>query len=138
MVKSTGSYQGGLNCQLTHGPSGKVIETDAPTDNHGRGLAFSPTDLTTASFAACMVTTMAIAARTKLNFDLPGVRWEVTKEMSADAPRRIVRIVTQIWLPILKSKDPQGILEKAALNCPVHHSLHPSIERPVTFHWQEA
>jgi uncharacterized OsmC-like protein len=85
-----------------------------------------------------MVTTMAIAARTKLGFDIPGVRWEVTKEMSTDSPRRIVRITTQIWLPILKSKDPVGVLEKAALNCPVHHSLHPSIERPVTFHWQEA
>jgi uncharacterized OsmC-like protein len=136
MVKSTGIYQGELNCQLTHGPSGKVIDTDAPKDNHGRGQAFSPTDLTVASFASCMVTTMAIAARTKLGFDIPGVRWEVTKEMSLDAPRRIERIVTQIWLPFPKSKDPQGVLERAALNCPVHHSLHPSIARPVTFHWQ--
>ena len=137
MVKSTGIYQGELNCQLTHGPSDKIIETDAPKDNHGRGLAFSPTDLTTASFASCMVTTMAIVARTKLGFDIPGVRWEVTKEMSADAPRRIVRLTTQIWLPFPKSKDPEGLLEKAALNCPVHHSLHPAIERPVTFHWAE-
>jgi len=137
MVKSTGIYQGELNCQLTHGPSGQVFDTDAPKDNHGRGQAFSPTDLTVASFASCMVTTMAIAARTKLGFDIPGVRWEVTKEMSLDAPRRIERIVTQIWLPFPKSKDPQGVLERAALNCPVHHSLHPSIARPVTFHWQE-
>lgn len=137
MVKSSGVYQGELNCQLTHGPSGQVVATDAPKDNHGRGLAFSPTDLTTASFAACMVTTMAIAARTKLGFDIAGVRWEVMKEMSLDAPRRIERIVTQIWLPFPKLKDPQGVLEKAALNCPVHHSLHPSIARPVTFHWAE-
>ena len=137
MVKSTGIYQGELNCQLTHGSSGQKIETDAPKDNHGRGLAFSPTDLTTASFGSCMVTTMAIAAKTKLGFDIPGVRWEVTKEMSADAPRRIVRLTTQIWLPFPKSKDPEGLLEKAALNCPVHHSLHPAIERPVTFHWAE-
>ena len=137
MVKSTGTYQGGLNCQLTHGPSAQVIDTDAPKDNHGRGQAFSPTDLTVASFASCMVTTMAIAAKTKLGFDIPGVRWEVTKEMSLDAPRRIERIVTQIWLPFAKAKDPEGVLEKAALNCPVHHSLHPSIARPVTFHWRE-
>lgn len=137
MVKSTGTYQGGLNCELTHGPSGKTIETDAPKDNHGRGAAFSPTDLTTASFAACMVTTMAIAAKNKLGYDIPGVRWEITKEMSADAPRRIVRITTQLWLPFPKSRDPQGVLEAAALNCPVHHSLHPSIERPVIFHWQD-
>ena len=137
MVKSTGIYLGGLNCQLTHGPSGQVIDTDAPKDNHGRGLAFSPTDLTTASFAACMISTMAIAAKLKMNCDIPGLRWEVTKEMSTDAPRRIVRIATQIWLPFSRAKDPEGILEKAALNCPVHHSLHPAIERPVIFHWQD-
>ncbi len=137
MVKSTGTYLGELNCQLTHGPSGQVISTDAPVDNQGRGLAFSPTDLTAASFASCMVTTMAIAAKAKLGCDIPGVRWEVTKEMSADKPRRIVRLTAQIWLPFPQSKDPQGVLEQAALNCPVHHSLHPSIERPVTFHWAE-
>lgn len=137
MVKSTGLYTGELNCQLTHGPSGSVIETDAPKDNHGRGAAFSPTDLAAASLASCVVTTMAIAAKLKLGFDIPGVRWEVTKEMSADAPRRIVRLATQVWLPFPKSKDPQGVLEKAALNCPMHHSLSPAIDRPITFHWQE-
>lgn len=135
MVKSTGIYHGGYNCELTHGPSGKVIETDAPKDNQGRGAAFSPTDLTAASLAACMVTTMAIAARLKLGFDIPGVRWEVTKEMSADKPRRIVRLAVEIWLPIPRGQDPAGVLEQAALNCPVHLSLHPSVEKPVTFHW---
>lgn len=137
MVKSTGIYTGELNCQLTHGPSGVVIETDAPKDNHGRGAAFSPTDLAAASLGSCIVTTMAIAAKTKLGYDIPGIRWEVTKEMSADAPRRIMRLVTQVWLPFSKAKDPQGVLEKAALNCPMHHSLHPAIEHPITFHWQE-
>ena len=137
MVKSTGIYTGGLNCQLTHGPSGSIIETDAPTDNHGRGAAFSPTDLTAASLASCMVTTMAIAARLKLNTDIPGVRWEVTKEMSADKPRRIVRLAVQIWMPFPRAKDPEGILEAAARNCPVHHSLHPSIDSPLTIHWAE-
>ena len=137
MVKSTGIYTGGLNSQLTHGPSGVRIETDAPVDNHGRGQAFSPTDLTTASLASCMVTTMAIAARTKLRIDIPGVRWEVSKEMSTDLPRRIVRIATEIWIPFARSIDPEGVLEKAALNCPVHHSLNPDIDHPVVFHWAD-
>ena len=135
MVKSTGTYTGGFNCQLTHGPSGQVIETDAPKDNQGRGAAFSPTDLTAASLASCMVTTMAIAAKLKLGVDIPGVRWEVTKEMSADKPRRIVRLAVEIWLPFTKAQDPEGVLEAAALNCPVHHSLHSAVEKPVTFHW---
>jgi putative redox protein len=136
MVKSTGIYTGGLNCRLTHETSGQVIETDAPKDNHGRGAAFSPTDLTAASLGSCMVTTMAIAARLKLGCDIPGVRWEVTKEMSADKPRRIVRLSVQIWLPFPRSKDPEGMLEHAAHNCPVAVSLHPSVEKPVTFHWE--
>jgi len=136
MVKSTGTYTGGLNCQLTHGPSGKVIETDAPKDNHGRGAAFSPTDLTAASLASCMVTTMAIAAKLKLNTDIPGLRWEVTKEMSADQPRRIVRLAVQIWLPLTKTKELADVLEPATRNCPVGQSLHPSVEVPVTLHWE--
>jgi putative redox protein len=138
MVPSTGTYQGQLNCKLTHGPSGQVIETDAPVDNHGRGQAFSPTDLTAASLASCMVTTMAIAAQKKLGFDLPPVRWKVSKEMSADSPRRIQRLGVEIWVPLARAKDPGGVLEQAALNCPVHHSLNPSIECPVVFHWDES
>ena len=137
MVKSTGTYTGGLNCQLTHGPSGKVIETDAPVDNHGRGAAFSPTDLTAASLASCMVTTMAIMAKLKLGRDIPGVRWEVTKEMSTDKPRRIVRLAVDIWLPFPRTIDPEGVLDHAARNCPVAASLAPSVEKPVTLHWAD-
>ncbi len=137
MVKSTGTYLGGLNCQLTHGPSGQTIDTDAPKDNQGRGAAFSPTDLLCASLASCMVTTMAIAARNRLGTDIPGVKWEVSKEMSTDAPRRIVRIATQIWMPFSKAKDPEGILERAALACPVKKSLSAEVDTPVTFHWAE-
>lgn len=137
MVKSTGTYIGGLNCQLTHGPSGQTIDTDAPKDNHGRGAAFSPTDLFCASLGSCMVTTMAIAAKNRLGIDIPGVKWEVTKEMSSDAPRRIVRIACEVWLPFSKAKDPEGILERAALACPVKKSLAPEVETPVVFHWAE-
>jgi putative redox protein len=137
MVKSTGLYQGDLNCQLTHGPSGQIIETDAPVDNQGRGLAFSPTDLTAASLASCMVTTMALVARKQLGFDLAGTRWEVAKEMSAAAPRRIVRLTIFIWLPLLKAKDPEGLLEQAARNCPVWHSLHPAVEKVLALHWRD-
>lgn len=135
MVKSTGIYTGGFNCELTHGPSGQKIETDAPKDNHGRGAAFSPTDLFCAALGSCMVTTLAIAAKNRLGFDVPGIRWEVTKEMSADAPRRIVRIACQVWMPFAKSKDPEGILDRAALACPVKRSLAPEVDTPVVFHW---
>jgi len=134
MVTITGEYQGDLHCTAAHGPSGTVLFTDAPKDNQGRGEAFSPTDLTATSFATCIATTMALAGR-KQGLELKGLRFEVTKEMSADAPRRIVRLAAQIWLPIPRTDAAAKVLEHAALTCPVHQSLHPTIERPVTFHW---
>ena len=117
MVKSTGIYLGELNCELTHGPSGQVISTDAPVDNQGRGQAFSPTDLVGAALGTCMATTMAIVARRK-GVELDGTTVEVGKEMSGDAPRRISRLTVRIVVPLedhpwgdrgFAIEDPNGI-----------------------------
>ena len=134
MVRITGDYPGDLHCTAVHGPSGSVLSTDAPKDNQGRGAAFSPTDLVATALATCIVTTMAIVAR-KHGIELPGLKFEVTKEMSSDAPRRIVRLATQLWLPIPRTDEAARLLESAAQNCPVSQSLNPYIDKPVTFHW---
>jgi uncharacterized OsmC-like protein len=136
MVKITGKYEGDLHCQATHDPSNRTLETDAPVDNQGRGEAFSPTDLMATALGTCILTTMAIAAR-RLGVDLKGARFEVTKEMSTDLPRRIARLATQVWLPVPRSADRDGLLERAAHTCPVHQSLHPSVDQPVVIHWAE-
>ena len=136
MVKITGEYQGDLHCQATHGPSGRTLETDAPVDNQGKGEAFSPTDLMATALGTCILTSIAMAAR-RLGVDLKGARFEVTKEMSTDIPRRIVRLATYIWLPVSHSVDRDDALERAARTCPVHKSLHPSIDGPVVLHWTE-
>jgi putative redox protein len=136
MVKITGDYQGDLHCSAVHGPSGTEVFTDAPKDNQGRGEAFSPTDLVATAMATCIVTTMAIIGR-KHGVELKGLRYEVTKEMSANAPRRIVRLATTLWMPIAKIHPASGALEHAAHHCPVHQSLHPDVEKPVVFHWSE-
>ena len=136
MVKISGDYRGELHCVATHGPSGRTLETDAPADNQGRGETFSPTDLVATALATCILTTMGIAAR-RLGIDLNGARFEVTKEMSADAPRRIARLATQLWLPLPRSADPGGALERAAHTCPVHQSLSSAVDRPVVIHWKD-
>ncbi|HWA87916.1 MAG TPA: OsmC family protein [Opitutus sp.] len=136
MVTITGEYQGELHCNAHHGPSGESLNTDAPKDNQGRGEAFSPTDLVATGLGTCIATTMAIVAR-KNGHELGRVRFEVTKEMSADAPRRIVRLATQLWMPIAKTHPLAALLESTANSCPVHQSLHPSVERPIVFHWAE-
>ena len=136
MVKITGEYQGDLHCTATHELSGRTLETDAPVDNQGRGEAFSPTDLVATALGTCMLTVMAMAAR-RLGVDLAGARFEVTKEMSTDIPRRISRLATHIWLPVPRSADRDDLLERAARTCPVHKSLNPSIDTPVVLHWKE-
>lgn len=137
MVKITGEYEGDLHCVAKHEPSGNTLVTDAPKDNQGRGEAFSPTDLVATALGTCIATTMAISAR-KHGLDLKGVRFEVIKEMSTDAPRRIVKLATQIWMPIPQSHPQAVSLERAAHLCPVHQSLHPSVEKPIVMHWAAA
>lgn len=137
MVKITGDYQGELHCSARHEPSGSVLATDAPRDNQGRGESFSPTDLVATALGTCIMTTMAIAAR-KHGVELKGIRFETTKEMSTDTPRRIVRLATQIWMPIPQAHPNAKALEAAGHACPVHRSLHPDVAAPITFHWAVA
>lgn len=136
MVKITGEYQGDLHCVATHGPSGRTLETDAPVDNQGRGETFSPTDLMATALGTCILTTIGIAAR-RLGLDLKGARFEVTKDMSTDAPRRIVRLATHIWLPLSHDVDRDDVLERAARTCPVHKSLYSAIDVPIVLHWKD-
>ncbi len=132
MVRINLSYQGGLRCTATHGPSRTVIQTDAPLDNNGKGEAFSPTDLVATALGACMATVMGIVADRK-GISLEGMEIEVRKHMSEDAPRRISRLEVDIHMPVPQGHPERKLLESAARGCPVHHSLHPDIE--MAFHW---
>src|SRR5438093_2949357 len=107
MVKISIEYKGELHCSAKHGPSGAQLETDAPRDNEGKGESFSPTDLVATALGTCMATIMGIYAR-RHDIDLRGMKIEVSKEMSADTPRRIARLATEIWLPIPRSIDPSA------------------------------
>jgi putative redox protein len=133
-------YQGGLRCQATHGPSQNTLITDAPVDNHGKGEAFSPTDLVATGLGACMMTVMGIFAE-RHNWDLAGMTTHVTKEMAAAPTRRIGKLTVTITIPAAKAAALTAVdrtkLENAAHTCPVHQSLHPDIEVPVTFVWGE-
>src|SRR5213596_3894736 len=99
MVKVSVNYTGDLHCDATHGPSESKISTDAPTDNKGKGEAFSPTDLVATALGTCMTTTIGIKAQ-ELGIDLRGMTVSVQKEMSRDAPRRIVALPNEIHIPL--------------------------------------
>ncbi len=135
MVKVDVKYTGNLHCDATHGPSQCQIATDAPTDNKGKGEAFSPTDLVATALATCMSTTMGIKAQ-ELGVDLRGMSVSVQKEMSKDPPRRIVGLPSEVHIPLPPDSPHREVLEQTALNCPVHKSLPPEIHRPTKFFWE--
>ncbi len=128
-------YNSDLRTTATHLQSGTIIETDAPTDNQGKGERFSPTDLVATALATCMITTMGIKARS-MNILLDGTTADVTKIMASD-PRRISKIVVHIHFPkSLQIDDKEKtILENTARTCPVERTLHPDCEREFSFNW---
>src|SRR4051812_18212983 len=130
-------YEGGLHCAAKHGPSGASLATDAPVDNHGRGESFSPTDLVATALGACMLTIMGIFAQ-RHSIDLNGTAVSVQKEMTNVPVRRIARLTTEIRVPLPSNHPHREALERAALTCPVHQSLHPDVEKPVRFVWQDS
>jgi uncharacterized OsmC-like protein len=127
-------YLGDLRCEATHIQSGTVVETDAPTDNRGKGEKFSPTDMLCVALATCIVTTMALKAR-EMNIELKDTKVDVTKHMLKD-PRRVGQIDVLINFPSLELKDEEKkVLENSGNNCPVAKSLHPDLKQNIEYKW---
>ena len=124
-------YQGDLRTTATHLDSGSEISTDAPKDNHGLGETFSPTDMVCSALASCILTIMAIAVE-KNDVDIKNTTAIVKKTMGNN-PRRIVKIEINLTFPKKYDSKTRTILEKAANNCPVHHSLSEKVEKDISF-----
>lgn len=134
-MTSSVTYEGNLRTVATHLRSSTIIETDAPTDNNGKGERFSPTDLTATALASCMLTIMGMKAPA-LEVALEGTKVEVEKIMSAD-PRRISGINLTFHFPetVVADEKERTILERTAHTCPMIYSIHPDIKVQVTFNW---
>ncbi len=127
-------YKGNLRCTSTHCPSRMTLETDAPTDNGGKGEFFSPTDLVAAAFGSCIMTIMGLVAE-RGGIDLKGTKISVTKEMAAAPLRRIENLKTTITFPksLKLSDQDRKKLENTVTMCPVKQSLHPDIKVETKF-----
>jgi uncharacterized OsmC-like protein len=134
MATSNITYVGDLRTVCIHLQSGTEILTDAPTDNHGKGEAFSPTDLVATALGSCMVSIMGIKSK-DLNVDLKDSTVSITKIMQSE-PRKIAKIEVILNMSIETSEKNKTILERAAMTCPVLLSLHPDIEKDVVFNWK--
>jgi len=127
------TYLGDLRTSAIHIRSGQEIITDAPLDNHGKGEAFSPTDLVSAAFVSCMITVMGIAAKTH-QIDMSGLRATVVKHMASD-PRRISKLEVELFFDKTYTEHDRLILERTARTCPVALSLHPDLVQDFRFHY---
>ena len=133
-MTATVTYESNLRTTCLHLQSGSVFETDAPTDNKGKGERFSPTDLIATGLGACLITTMGIKAES-MNIQLDGAKVEVTKVMVSD-PRRIGKIIVHATMPTLNLDEKTiEILERVGRTCPVERSLHPDMELDISFQW---
>jgi putative redox protein len=127
-------YLGEIRTEAKHLLSGNTILTDGPLDNHGKGEAFSPTDLLATSLACCMLSIMGIVAE-RDGIKVSGTKAEVTKIMGA-GPRRVIEVVVEIHFPSNSySVKEKQLLEQAALTCPVAKSLHPDLKQTISFHY---
>jgi len=126
------TYSGDLRCASLHGPSGSALETDAPTDNQGKGERFSPTDLVATALSTCILTIMGIVAE-RHDWDLQGCTARVEKVMTSEAPRKIAQLEVWIELPAHLDEKARKILRKAAENCPVKLSLEGAVA--MQLHW---
>ncbi len=129
MVEIETCYDGGKKCSLTH-QEGAILQTDAPKDIGGDASAFSPTDLVAAGLASCVLTTIAMyAERHELNLD--GMTARIEKGMTT-SPRRIGHLPLTVHLPASVAEEVRPHIERIAHACPVHASLHPDIDAPIT------
>ena len=127
-------YVGELRTESTHLKSSNVIITDAPTDNNGKGNAFSPTDLVASALCSCMTTVMGICAN-KNQFDLPNSTAHITKVMSSH-PRRISKIIIEINFDSnnLSEQNIEKLIAVAKC-CPVAQSLSSDLIQEVRFNF---
>ena len=134
MATSKVTYLGELRTSSIHLQSGTEIISDAPVDNNGKGEAFSPTDFVANALASCMFTVMGIKANA-MELDFSGSTAEVTKVMGTE-PRRIAEIQVTFNMNLIADEKTKTILEKTAMTCPVHFSLHPDIKKEIVFNWK--
>lgn len=132
MVEISGRYLGEKSCELQHPSQSKII-TDAPKDNQGRGMAFSPTDLVGAALGSCMLTTMALTAD-KEGIPMIGATFTLKKEMAA-SPRRIARLTVMMQMPATIAVEHRERLVAIGEGCPVFKSLHPDLQTVVKWQW---
>ena len=133
MNKIKCTYIGDLKCEAKHLQSGKLIETDAPLDHCGKGENFSPTDLLATSLGSCLLTIMAIKARSN-GWELENISLDIEKIMTKNHERRIDKLIIDIYIEEDLSNEKLNFIKNASKDCPVTRNLSDSLV--IQINWQ--
>ena len=120
-------YLGDLKCEAKHLQSGMRIKTDAPLDHCGKGENFSPTDLLATSLGTCLLTIMAIKARSS-GWELENISCDIEKIMTKNEERKINQLIIVINVPEELSKEKLNFIKNASKDCPVTRNLSESLD----------
>ena len=128
-------YLGDLKCEAKHLQSGMKIKTDAPLDHCGKGENFSPTDLLATSLGTCLLTIMAIKAKSN-GWELGNIYLNIEKIMTENKERKIKKLRIEIYIPENLSQDKFNFLKNASKDCPVTRNLSGSLDIQIIWHYQ--
>ena len=101
-----------LTLQVTY-PSGATEEVRPDTDSTIRHVVLAT------ALGTCMSTILAMSAE-EHGLNVKGMTVNVSKEMSKDAPRRIIGLPSDVHIRLPATTPQRALLENAALNCHVH------------------
>ena len=136
MSKIKCSYLGDLKCEAKHLQSGNKIKTDAPLDHCGKGENFSPTDLLATSLGSCLLTIMAIKARSN-GWELENISLDIEKIMSKNKERKIDHLIIDIFVCEDLTKEKLDFIQNASKDCPVTRNLSDSLNLKINWHKQK-
>ena len=134
MTKMKAVYVSDFQVECVHGENGAKLVTHAPKDAGGSGHGFSPTDLLVVALGTCMLTLLGMTAQ-KLGVEVKGSTLEMEKVMASSPSRRLGKAIIRVRCPHSFSQQIREKLEKAMLECPVYHSLHPDVKKEIEFIW---
>ena len=136
MSKVKCSYLGDLKCEAIHLQSGSLIKTDAPLDHCGKGENFSPTDLLATSLGSCLITIMAIKARSN-GWELENIYLDIEKIMTKNKERKIKQLIIDIYIPRSLPKEKFDFIQQASKDCPVTRNLSDSLDLQINWYFQK-
>lgn len=130
-------YLGDLKCEANHLYSNNRIKTEAPLDHYGKGENFSPTDLLATSLGTCILTIMAIKARSN-GWELENLTLEIEKIMTKNNERKIEKLIIDIYIPKGLPKERLHFIQNASKDCPVTRNLSHSLDIQINWHTQKS